>query len=169
MNPFLFLVPQRTILESTSLDYWARPSLVAIAVILCAVGLPAEGIGALLVLDRLLDMARTAINVFADAACTVIVARLEGETAVLNDQREPGSRPSLYRVSEERLRSEISDVIDVGDRTGFFDSLAGVAPDQIADQIRHRPRTANVGCDSEPLAIGDVAGYQVRAPGRTVV
>ncbi|HEY2399236.1 MAG TPA: dicarboxylate/amino acid:cation symporter, partial [Steroidobacteraceae bacterium] len=43
-------------------------SLVAIAVILSAVGLPPEGIGALLVLDRLLDMARTAINVFADAA-----------------------------------------------------------------------------------------------------
>jgi Na+/H+-dicarboxylate symporter len=60
-------------------------SLVAIAVILSAVGLPPEGIGALLVLDRLLDMARTAINVFADAACTVIVARLEGETDVLTD------------------------------------------------------------------------------------
>ena len=43
------------------------------------------GIGALLVLDRLLDMARTAINVFADAACTVIVARLEGEKDVLSD------------------------------------------------------------------------------------
>ena len=58
-------------------------SLVAIAVILSAVGLPPEGIGALLVLDRLLDMARTAINVFADAACTVIVARLEGEKDIL--------------------------------------------------------------------------------------
>jgi proton glutamate symport protein len=60
-------------------------SLVAIAVILSAVGLPPEGIGALLVLDRLLDMARTATNVFADAACTVIVARLEGEKHVLTD------------------------------------------------------------------------------------
>jgi Na+/H+-dicarboxylate symporter len=28
-------------------------------------------------------MCRTSINVLADAACTVIVARLEGETAVL--------------------------------------------------------------------------------------
>jgi proton glutamate symport protein len=62
-------------------------SLVAIAVILSAVGLPPEGIGALLVLDRLLDMARTAINVFADAACTVIVARLEGEKGVLELQQ----------------------------------------------------------------------------------
>jgi len=58
-------------------------SLVAIAVILAAVGLPAEAIGVLLVLDRLLDMARTAVNVFADAVCAVIVARLEGEQDVL--------------------------------------------------------------------------------------
>jgi Na+/H+-dicarboxylate symporter len=54
-------------------------SLVGIAVILAAVGLPAEALGVLLVFDRLLDMARTAINVFADACCAVIVARLEGE------------------------------------------------------------------------------------------
>lgn len=62
-------------------------SLVGIAIILAAVGLPAEAIGVLLVLDRLLDMARTAINVLADAACTVIVARLEGETEVLSDPK----------------------------------------------------------------------------------
>ena len=58
-------------------------SLVGIAIILGAVGLPAEAIGVLLVFDRLLDMCRTAINVLADAACTVIVARLEGETGIL--------------------------------------------------------------------------------------
>jgi Na+/H+-dicarboxylate symporter len=60
-------------------------SLVAIAVILTAVGLPPEGVGVLLVLDRLLDMLRTSLNVFADAACSVIVARLEGEKDVLTD------------------------------------------------------------------------------------
>jgi proton glutamate symport protein len=60
-------------------------SLVGIAIILAAVGLPAEAIGILLVFDRILDMCRTAVNVLADAVCTVIVARLEGETAVLAD------------------------------------------------------------------------------------
>jgi len=60
-------------------------SLVGIAVILAAVGLPAEAIGVLLVFDRLLDMCRTAINVLADAACAVIVARLEGEGGVLTE------------------------------------------------------------------------------------
>jgi Na+/H+-dicarboxylate symporter len=58
-------------------------SLVGITVILAAVGLPPEAIGVLLVLDRLLDMARTAINVLADSACTVIVARLAGDTGAL--------------------------------------------------------------------------------------
>ena len=58
-------------------------SLVAIAVILAAVGLPPEGVGVLLVLDRILDMARSSLTVFADAACSVIIARLEGEKDVL--------------------------------------------------------------------------------------
>jgi Na+/H+-dicarboxylate symporter len=58
-------------------------SLVAITLILTAIGLPAEAIGVLLVFDRLLDMARTTVNVLADGVCAVIVARLEGETSVL--------------------------------------------------------------------------------------
>jgi Na+/H+-dicarboxylate symporter len=66
-------------------------SLVAITVILTAVGLPAEAIGVLLVLDRLLDMARTSINVLADSACTVIVARLSGEKNVLRPAGTPAA------------------------------------------------------------------------------
>lgn len=58
-------------------------SLVGITIILAAVGLPPEAIAVLLIFDRILDMCRTAINVLADAACAVIVARLEGETAPL--------------------------------------------------------------------------------------
>jgi len=54
-------------------------SLVAIAIILGAVGLPVEAIGVLLVFDRILDMFRTSVNIFGDACCAVIVARLDGE------------------------------------------------------------------------------------------
>lgn len=54
-------------------------SLVAISVILLAVGLPAEAIGLLLVVDRLLDMTRTAVNIFSDSVGAVVVARTEGE------------------------------------------------------------------------------------------
>ncbi|MAF84615.1 MAG: dicarboxylate/amino acid:cation symporter [Gammaproteobacteria bacterium] len=58
-------------------------SLVAIAIILAAVGLPVEAIAVLFVFDRILDMARTSINVFGDASCAVIIARLEGEDTKL--------------------------------------------------------------------------------------
>ncbi len=54
-------------------------SLVAIAIILGAVGLPLEAIGLLLITDRLLDMCRTAINVYSDSVAAVFVARREGE------------------------------------------------------------------------------------------
>jgi Na+/H+-dicarboxylate symporter len=53
-------------------------SIVAIAIILGAVGLPAEAIGVLMVFDRILDMVRTSINVFGDSCCAIIVARLQG-------------------------------------------------------------------------------------------
>jgi Na+/H+-dicarboxylate symporter len=58
-------------------------SLVAITVILTAIGLPVEAIGLLLVTDRILDMMRTAVNVYSDSCCAVIVARSEKETGIL--------------------------------------------------------------------------------------
>lgn len=58
-------------------------SLVAISIILVAVGLPAEAIGLLLVVDRLLDMMRTMVNIFSDSVGAVIIARSEGEDQVL--------------------------------------------------------------------------------------
>jgi len=54
-------------------------SLVAIAIILGAVGLPVEAIGVLMVFDRVLDMLRTSVNIFGDSCCAVIAARLDGE------------------------------------------------------------------------------------------
>lgn len=54
-------------------------SLVAIAIILAAINIPLEAIGVLMVFDRILDMCRTSINVWGDACCATIVARLEGE------------------------------------------------------------------------------------------
>jgi proton glutamate symport protein len=58
-------------------------SLGAIIIILNAVGLPPEGIGMILAVDRILDMARTTVNIFGDACGAVIIARTEGETGVL--------------------------------------------------------------------------------------
>jgi len=62
---------------------------VAIAIILSAVGLPLEGIGLILAVDRILDMMRTAVNVTSDSCGAVIIAKSEGEEGILEDV-EPG-------------------------------------------------------------------------------
>lgn len=54
--------------------------LVMMTVVLNAVGLPLEGIGLILAVDRILDMFRTTINVYGDTCCAVIIAKSEGET-----------------------------------------------------------------------------------------
>ena len=62
-------------------------SLVAIAIILPAVGLPVEAIGVIWATDRLLDMCRTAVNVFSDTVAAVVIARSEGENPYGNVER----------------------------------------------------------------------------------
>lgn len=61
-------------------------SLVAIIAILKALGLPIEGIGLFIAVDRILDMCRTTVNVFSDSCCAVLVAKLEGEKNVLTKE-----------------------------------------------------------------------------------
>lgn len=53
--------------------------LVMISIILTAVGLPLEGVGLILAVDRILDMFRTATNVWSDSCGAVIIAKSEGE------------------------------------------------------------------------------------------
>ncbi|MHC4638229.1 MAG: dicarboxylate/amino acid:cation symporter [Planctomycetota bacterium] len=53
--------------------------MITMAIVLKAVGLPLEGLGLIVAVDRLLDMCRTAVNVWGDSCGTVIIARLEGE------------------------------------------------------------------------------------------
>lgn len=67
-------------------------SLVAIAIILPAVGLPAEWLAIILVVDRVLDMCRTSTNVTSDLCITAMVASTEGEE--LPEIRKAGSEES---------------------------------------------------------------------------
>jgi len=62
-------------------------SLVAITIILATIGLPAEGIGLILAVDRILDMCRTSVHVFSDSCGAVIIARLQGEENILTDEK----------------------------------------------------------------------------------
>jgi len=51
--------------------------LIMLSMVFAQVGLPVEGIGLILGVDRLLDMIRTAVNVSGDAVVSVIVAKSE--------------------------------------------------------------------------------------------
>ena len=55
---------------------------IMLTLVLQSIGLPLEGIGLIMGVDRLVDMARTAINVTGDAVCTTIIAKQEGELNV---------------------------------------------------------------------------------------
>lgn len=52
--------------------------MVMLVIVLRTYGVPAEGIGMILAVDRVLDMCRTVINVTGDAAVSVAVASTEG-------------------------------------------------------------------------------------------
>lgn len=53
--------------------------LVMLTLVFNQVGIPPEGIGLILGIDRLMDMLRTAVNVTGDAVITTIVAKAEGK------------------------------------------------------------------------------------------
>ena len=53
--------------------------LVMISIVLTAVGLPLEGVGLILAVDRLLDMFRTTLNVWSDSCGAVVIAKTVGE------------------------------------------------------------------------------------------
>ncbi len=53
--------------------------LVMMTVILTAIGLPLEGVGLIIAVDRILDMFRTSVNVWSDSCGAVVIARSEGE------------------------------------------------------------------------------------------
>jgi DAACS family dicarboxylate/amino acid:cation (Na+ or H+) symporter len=56
-------------------------SLPVIALILGGVGVPPEGIGLILGVDRLLDMCRTTLNVIGDLVCATVISAVSGEEA----------------------------------------------------------------------------------------
>lgn len=52
---------------------------IMLSMVLQSVGLPLEGIGLIMGIDRLVDMGRTVTNITGDAVCTAVIAKQEGE------------------------------------------------------------------------------------------
>ncbi|MGG1632252.1 dicarboxylate/amino acid:cation symporter [Rossellomorea sp. NRS-1567] len=62
--------------------------LILLAMVLSSVNLPVEGIGLILGIDRLLDMARTSINISGDAACALFVSESEKKRTIKEQRGE---------------------------------------------------------------------------------
>lgn len=71
------LIIVMSILTSFGIGGIPSACLVAIVVILQTVGLPAEAIGLVFAVERILDMFRTTTNVFSNTCCAVLVASSE--------------------------------------------------------------------------------------------
>ena len=61
--------------------------MVMLAMVLESVGLPVEGIGLVMGVDRIFDMGRTTVNITGDAACAVVISKMEERT----EQRTKGA------------------------------------------------------------------------------
>lgn len=81
--PSLCVVVLLTLLTSLGSAGIPSASMISIVVILHALGLPADGIGLIMAVERILDMFRTPVNVFGTSCCAVLVARSEGEKDIL--------------------------------------------------------------------------------------
>ncbi len=92
--------------------------LIMLSMVFTQVGLPVEGIGLILGVDRLLDMVRTAVNVSGDAAVSVIVARSEQklDTIIYNDPDAGVIAEEDLDISEEVEREFVEVVHEVKEK-----------------------------------------------------
>lgn len=87
-TPQLITVIFTAVLASVGSAGVPGAGLILLAMVLEQVGLPVEGIGLILGIDRLLDMARTAVNITGDASCAVIIAESEKRREVNEEVNE---------------------------------------------------------------------------------
>ena len=76
--------------------------MVTLAMVLTAIGVPAEGIALVIGVDRILDMFRTATNIVGDSAVTAFMARLEGDKLSIMTDAQDASNPD--KGFEGRIR-----------------------------------------------------------------
>ena len=67
--------------------------IITLAMVLTAIGVPAEGLALVLGVDRLLDMFRTMVNVVGDSSAAALMARLEGEDLRILTPAEDAASP----------------------------------------------------------------------------
>lgn len=72
-------------------------AMVMLSIILSTVGLPIEGIGLVIGVDRILDMLRTAVNVYGDTCVAVMVAKSEKEKLTIDLNIDPKDHEEILQ------------------------------------------------------------------------
>ncbi|WP_177163732.1 dicarboxylate/amino acid:cation symporter [uncultured Fusobacterium sp.] len=72
-----FMVVLTAVLASIGTAGVPGVGTIMLSMVLSQVGLPLEGIGMILAVDRIVDMGRTTVNITGDLVCSVIVDRIE--------------------------------------------------------------------------------------------
>ncbi len=85
--------------------------LIMLSMVFTQVGLPLEGIGLILGVDRLLDMIRTAVNVSGDATVSVIVAKSEKQFDEACFKNPDAGRIDEIEINE-KVEHEIADFVE---------------------------------------------------------
>lgn len=88
--------------------------LIMLSMVFTQVGLPVEGIGLILGVDRLMDMIRTAVNVSGDATVSSIVAKSEGklDVSIFNDPLA-GIHDEEDTKMDEAFEHEMEEAVEV--------------------------------------------------------
>ena len=88
--------------------------LIMLSMVFVQVGLPIEGIGLILGVDRLMDMIRTAVNISGDAVVTSIVAKSEGslDLTIYNDPEAGAVTLHIDKDVEQELANTIQKTHD---------------------------------------------------------
>lgn len=82
-NGSLAFIYFSTLLTSFGMAGIPSASLVVVVLVLQTLHIPSDHLAIIMAVERLADMVRTAINVFATSCCAVIIARWEGESTAL--------------------------------------------------------------------------------------
>lgn len=101
--------------------------LIMLSMVFAQVGLPIEGIGLILGVDRLLDMLRTAVNVGGDAAVTTIVAKSEDKLDLaIYDDPDAGTKDVFEGHIDPDNEREFSHVLNDGIMGSEYDDLDNI-------------------------------------------
>lgn len=75
--PTLITIGVMGVVATTGMAGIPSASVISVLMIMHVIGLPAEGIGLILAVDRIVDMARTSITVWGNSCCAVMANRYE--------------------------------------------------------------------------------------------